>query len=1765
MKAKFNLFLVAAALQSTVFGAPLYKVNNSDNLNLPSSWTTFSGLLTPPASIGSSDALYFNEVNMMGDKTLALGGNLAVGGMAVDWATADSPNNVVISAGNTLTLNATALGGTGQDGTSYSGAGIVLNRGTGGDLTIHSAVALGAAQQWVSGRSTGGFTVSGTVSLGANNLSLNVAAGTSTISGDISGSGKVTKSGGGTLVLPNANSLTGNFQLGPDAGAANTGVVLAGNNGSLGTGSIISRGTQLRSSVAGLVIANPISVGVGGFRVGGTNDFTLSGTVALDAASRSMVNYGTGTVTLGGISTVAASVASFDAASGRIVVSGPITGPGGISIATGNIVLNGTNTYTGTTVVSGGRISGTGTVPTLLTMSGGSIRLAGGAITSSALTLGAGATFTGTPVVSFETAPVTSSVYDVFNYTGTLTTLENLKSPSRGVFANTGTKVTFTAGAANQARTWNGTTGTWDGTGINANWLEGDNKFYNGDSAAFPEPAAAATVTISGTITASAWTISNTTNAYTFTGGAITGSAGLVKSGAGTAAIASKQSYTGGTIVNDGVLNLTGGGGIGGTIRGTATVNTGGTLRLSTGDATGYGTGIDRLDTLNIVGGTLNVNTVSNQTLGNGTINLTGGAITGIAGSNIDFYQGASTLNSLASATTSTISGITLAPLRQGNTTFTVDDGAAAVDLRIDSVLRTSPGGGDAAGTVLTKAGAGVLQLTGVNTLSRSFDIAAGTLDIGGAGQLGSGNYSPNITNSSVLRFSTSANQTLTGVISGTGSLMKSGTGNLILDATQTYTGPTSVTAGKLTVTGQLDAASAVTISGSGVLTGLGFVNGAVTVNPGGAVSVGNATAGELTLGSLTFPTTGTLNVANLDQYGGFTAPVFLDNNLVASGGAGSVTVNLPPVSLAAGNYNLIEVGGTITASASQFAVGTSPVLGSRQTGAIKIQSGFVLYQVSGVNPIWTGTGTGSQQGVWSTVVQTPTKNWATTGPTDFITGDGVTFNDTATGTTAVTLPASVNPSSVVFNNSTLDYTLTGAGGITGTGPLTKSGTGTLTLGTANSYSGGTVIDGGILALQSGASLGSGAVTLNGGRLNLADPILGNAIVTNGGTLGGSAFQLNGVISGTSLTIDATGFVKLNAVNTYTGPTTIVSGGLDIIGAGQLGAGDYAGAIANPALLRFSTSANQILRGVISGTGQLVKNTGSTLSLAATNTYTGGTVVNGGVLSLIGGGGSTGTIRGSATVNTGASLYLSTGDATGYGGGAGSLTDINLVGGNLHVNISSVGSGNQTLGSAVINMTGASITGVANSNLDFFGGGSALNTFASATTSTISGTAVDLRQAEGVTFTVAQGTTPSGVDLEISSLLTNRGPAGGLPGTGNNYGSNPFIKAGPGTLKITGLANNYTGATTVNDGILDLTSGQIYSGTYTNTTVTINTGGVLKLNSYAYSETVGSTASLGALRDYGAARVINGGTLEVHGVTEASGNNFNIGANGGTFRYAPTLTTDTLTLNGNGNSNIDITGALTLDAVGNVGIAEIIEGAGSLTKTGGQTLTLSGANTYTGATAVSGGILAVNGSALPDGTALTVNSGLVDLTNNETVGTLFIGANQKAAGVWGAPGSGAPNTDPSFTGAGRLTVSSGPAGSGYNDWALTNAPGQGAGQDYDNDGVSNGAEYVLGGLATTQDSGKLPKVSTASGNLIFTFKRDQDSKTADTSVFIEVGTTLATWPAVYTVGNDNSGSNAGSTPGVTVTNNGDGFDTVTLTVAQAPDTRKFARLKVMVN
>ncbi len=148
----------------------------------------------------------------------------------------------------------------------------------------------------------------------------------------------------------------------------------------------------------------------------------------------------------------------------------------------------------------------------------------------------------------------------------------------------------------------------------------------------------------------------------------------------------------------------------------------------------------------------------------------------------------------------------------------------------------------------------------------------------------------------------------LSGVISGDGSLVKQGAGSLLLSGTSTYTGSTSVTAGQLQVSGSL--VSAVTVSSGATLSGAGTV-GALQVNGGGTVAPG-ASAGTLNTGSLTLAATAIINMelaAPGTTGGGVNDLMEVTGNLVLDG-----VLNVSNLGgLAAGTYTLMTYTGTLT------------------------------------------------------------------------------------------------------------------------------------------------------------------------------------------------------------------------------------------------------------------------------------------------------------------------------------------------------------------------------------------------------------------------------------------------------------------------------------------------------------------------------------------------------------------------------------------------------------------------------------------------------------------------------------------------------------------------------------------------------------------------------------------------------------------------------------------------------------------------------------
>jgi autotransporter-associated beta strand protein len=108
--------------------------------------------------------------------------------------------------------------------------------------------------------------------------------------------------------------------------------------------------------------------------------------------------------------------------------------------------------------------------------------------------------------------------------------------------------------------------------------------------------------------------------------------------------------------------------------------------------------------------------------------------------------------------------------------------------------------------------------------------------------------------------------------------------------------------------------------------------------------------------------------------------------------------------------------------------------------------------------------------------------------------GSNVTFNDSNNNNYNVTLNTTVNPASVTVNNNSGNYSISGTGTIAGTGSLTKNGVGTLTLSTANTFSGGTNVNAGLLQINptgpTTSALPAGAVSISGsGTLQLSNNV----------------------------------------------------------------------------------------------------------------------------------------------------------------------------------------------------------------------------------------------------------------------------------------------------------------------------------------------------------------------------------------------------------------------------------------------------------------------------------------------------------------------------------------------------------------------------------------------------------------------------------------------------------------------------------------------------
>ncbi|HFE6164583.1 TPA: autotransporter-associated beta strand repeat-containing protein, partial [Legionella pneumophila] len=455
------------------------------------------------------------------------------------------------------------------------------------------------------------------------------------------------------------------------------------------------------------------------------------------------------------------------------------------------------------------------------------------------------------------------------------------------------------------------------------------------------------------------------------------------------------------------------------------------------------------------------------------------------------------------------------------------------------------------------------------------------------------------------LEFSAGATQyTITNLTAG-GAFTLSGQGIVNNSAnTQIITNTQS-----FTFTNLADAGTNVLFNNNagGTLTFLGNSTATnTTIANAGALNISGLTASEISIGSLS-GTAGTINLGSKKlKTGGLNTSTTVASVISGVGGVlekeGSGTLTLT----GANTYT----GGTII-SGGTLQIGAGGTVGSI-AGNILNNAALIFNRSNALTyaGVISGTGTLTKLGAG---VLTLTGNHTFSGDTTISAG---TLSIGSGGTTGSIVGNIIDNSALIFNRSD---NLTYAGVISGSGTLTKQGSGVLSLTGTNLYTGTTTITAGTLSIGDGGILGSVAGNITNSatlRFNRADNL-----------------SYGGVISGTgALQKQGAGTLTLSGNNTYSGTTTISGGTLLLTGnksgAGtttvnattnlQIGNGGVTGLIAgnitNNGTVAFNRSDAITYVGVISGSGVLQQLGSGVLTLIGANTFTGGTTISSGTL-----------------------------------------------------------------------------------------------------------------------------------------------------------------------------------------------------------------------------------------------------------------------------------------------------------------------------------------------------------------------------------------------------------------------------------------------------------------------------------------------------------------------------------------------------------------------
>ncbi|MBI3880709.1 MAG: autotransporter-associated beta strand repeat-containing protein, partial [Verrucomicrobia bacterium] len=1457
-------------------------------------------LLLSGTNYFTNDFLILNGIVRAGTNALGLstnntaitmsGGTLQLAAPAV----AAYNRNVTLSNSATIQLDRTALGAGVAQGmsnlyvTNAVGAYTLTVTGTNANS---GSMAIAFTNLFLDVGNNAIFNVVSNAAQGANTLlTLNAVAGP----GDTSAS--ITKTGTGTLLISGANGLT---FLGPVTN--NGGIVQVGNATALGdrvAGTVVAAGATLDLNGQN-VSHEPITIGGAGFNGQGT---LISG-AGTGAAGNLVI---TNDTTFGGAGNL--TISNLQAVS----TVGNLT-----KIGAGTLTIGGaTNTYTGTLSVQAG------------TLAAGSASALGA--TAGGTTIGNGASFNvnGQAVTGGEALSVTglglNGAGAVQNTSATAASLD--AAITQG--GNTAYGVTA-AGALTLTGAVGGSgTVTKNGTGAGFLNLQASNTYasatlVNGGTLAFNGVNGSAlgssgfTVTSNATLMLSNTVVANNgdrlgcvainLNAGTFAfvngGGAANYSetVGALNLGLGANSITSSNAGSGqSSVLNFGSLSRAGAAtlnfaaaglnGLGGSTNLIAFLNApalqngllGGWTTVNFGDFATYVTNalgqpsVTNLSVYNIGGsgtwvGTDNakvtagdlllanaaINSLTMQSGAAQTLDLGAFTLTNASGGILAGGSAQSITNGTLTAGPNGAGGYELVAISSNNMALAIgatiaDNGANAVGLVLagpgTNILagnNTFTGGATVNAGTVNLANAGALNASGVNQLT----VNGGTLDLGGnsvtvAGLNGIGqtiitNTVPGAT-AVTLTINNSGSNRYDGVIAGTNlALVKNGAGTQTLAGANGYTGQTVINAG------------VVELMANGALGATGNVTNNTTVTGSGAAVHINGNG---------------LSVAELLSLGG-----------TGIGGGGALR-NLGGTNTWSGALVILTNGARINSDAGQLTLS-----GAINNGAFNLNFGGVGNLIS-TAVIGAGAGTVTKDGTG-----TLTLSGANTYTGGFIFNSGTVLlgNNAGLGTgtaqfNAGTLASSSSSAFTVANNLSFagDLTLGQASG--GTGPLTFSGQvdlGSVTR-TLRVNNPSNIISGPILGSGGLTKDGSGALYLSG-----INPFTGPVTITNGSivVLASGAFNS----SSNQLNMGSAGRLTLNGLNTYLGSL-----------AGNGGVIENANVSTN-VLLAVNQTANTSFRGTLqdgagAGSLSLVKNGAATLNLGGTGTYSGLTILNEGTLQL-----------GSSTALGTNQIVFGTQTAT---------LDLN----------------GQSTGSQLLdNVAGAGATGA----------GAVINS--SATPALVNG---NINQGGNTVY----------------------GGSGPLVLTGNLSGTGGFTKTGGSILALAG-SNSFASFVSVNGGTLVLVGTNALGGAGASPVITITNGATLDLNGNAVS----SGKNIAAISGSG---VGGKGAL----VSSAAGVSANAATN---------------------NMNVAMIGDTTIGGTGNYAVGGVVSGTNTaLIKVGTNTITLGGANTYTGTTFINEGTLLLrSGTALgttPAGTYIA-NGATLDLTG-QTV----------AEPIWGVGGAG---------------------------------------------------------------------------------------------------------------------------------------------------------------